>query len=146
MKHEDSARILSHSQLFHGLDEASLLDLPKFGRVMQSDPGAILIEEGHRVPGLHVILEGAAHVLKGGQRLTQFGRGAFFGEISLFGVSLGATATIVVGPDRCSVLLLTTEALDAWAKKHPSAERLFLRQMCTELSRRLYATSEKLTG
>ena len=141
---EESAKILSHSQVFHGIELPALVSLVQAGRLLQPAAGSILIEEEHRVSGLQVILEGSAQVVKGGQKLTMFGRGAFFGEISLFGVSLGATATVVVGPDRSTILLITPEALATWAKLNPEAERLFLRKMCTELCRRLYSTSEKL--
>lgn len=146
MTHEDYAKILSHSQIFNGIDLSALTALIQMGKLVQPKPGSILIEEEHRVPGLHVILEGSAQVMKGGQKLTVFGRGGFFGEISLFGVSLGATASIVVGNDPCTLLLITQEALHSWAKQNPEGERLFLRKMCTELSRRLYSTSERLAG
>jgi hypothetical protein len=56
---ETTVRALSHSQVFQG-----------------------------RAKGLHVIVEGSAQILKRGTPLTILGRGAFFGEISLFGVSL----------------------------------------------------------
>lgn len=140
------AKVLSHSQIFNGIELADLEALVKISKIIQPKPGSILIEEEHRVPGLHVILEGSAQVVKGGQRLTVFGRGAFFGEISLFGVALGASASILVGNDPSTLLLITQEGLAAWAKQYPEAERLFLRKMCIELSRRVYATSAKLSN
>lgn len=141
---EAYAQSLSHSQVFHGIELPILVSLVKAGRVLQPAPNSILIEEENRVPGLHVILAGSAVVEKAGKSLTVFGRGAFFGEISLFGVSLGATATIRVGGDPTTVLLITPEALGTWAKLNPEGERQFLRRMCTELCRRLYSTSERL--
>jgi CRP-like cAMP-binding protein len=138
------AKSLSHSQLFHGIETPALLELVQLGQIQHSKPGQVLIQEEDRVPGLFVILAGAAHVVKSSQKLTTLGRGAFFGEISLFGVSLGATASIIVGNDPCDYLIITASALDQWAKKHPTAERAFLKKMCVELSRRLYATSERL--
>jgi CRP-like cAMP-binding protein len=146
MNPADYAKVLSHSQIFNGIELVDLQSLVQMGKLLQPKPGSIVVEEGNRVPGLHVILEGSAQVVKSGQKLTQFGRGAFFGEISLFGVALGATASIVVGHDPSTLLLITSDSLQAWAKQHPEAERLFLRKMCVELSRRLYATSEKLSG
>lgn len=143
MTPEDYAKILSHSQIFNGVELQDLVELVQKAKVLQPKPGSILIEEGYRVTGLHVILEGSAHVMKGGNKVSILGRGSFFGEISLFGVALGATASIVVGNDRSTILMITQEVLDTWAKAHPASERLFLRKMCTELSRRFYSVSER---
>ena len=142
---ENYAKILSHSQIFNGIDLKDLVSLVKEAKVLHPKPGSLLIEEEHRVPGLHVILEGSAQLVKAGQQLTVFGRGAFFGEISLFGVALGATASILVGNDPSTFLLITSEVLSAWAKLYPEAERIFLRKMCVELSRRVYLSNEKLS-
>ncbi len=134
---------LSHSQLFHGIDVKSIEALVQSASKIETASDQVIIEQETRVSGLHLIVEGSAQVIKAGTALTLIGRGAFFGEISLFGASFSATAT-VKAKDKTTCLMITKQILDAWAKQHATAERLFLLHMCTELSRRLYLTSEKL--
>jgi CRP-like cAMP-binding protein len=140
---ETTVRALSHSQVFHGIEIPALEALVQVSERIETPPGQTLLEEEGRVKGLHVIVEGSAQIVKGGTPLTILGRGAFFGEISLFGVSFSATAN-VVAKDRTVCIILQKAQLELWGKKHPAAERIFLYRMCTELSRRLYSTSEKL--
>ena len=140
---EPTVRALSHSQIFHGLEAPALEALVQVSERVEVPAGRPILERDGRVPGLFLLVEGSAQVLKGGMPVTVMGRGSFFGEISLFGVSFAATAD-VVAKDKAVCIVLTKTALETWGKKHPQAERMFLYRMCTELSRRLYATSEKL--
>jgi CRP-like cAMP-binding protein len=140
---ETTVRALSHSQVFHGIELPALESLVQMAERTETPPGQLLLNQDGRVKGLHVIVEGSAQILKGGVPLTILGRGAFFGEISLFGVSFSATAD-VLSKDRTVCIILQKAQLEQWGKKHPSAERTFLYRMCTELSRRLYSTSERL--
>ena len=136
------ARILSHSQLFHGIAEPALKSMITAGKIQKVSHGTEILKEGAQVAGLHVVLEGAAKVKKGEAVLVTLGRGAFFGEISLFGAALGATASIVA-QENCTTLLITSEVLRTWSKQFPDSERDFLRKLCTELCRRLSLTSER---
>lgn len=136
------SKILSHSQLFNGIDEAALKALIQGGEVRSFEGQEFLIQEDNRVEGLSVILSGAAKVQKLDTSLTMLGRGAFYGEISLFGVSLGATASLIAH-EPTTVFTITKKNLDVWAQHYPKAEVMFLKKMCTELCRRLYATSER---
>lgn len=136
------ARILSHSQLFHGIEEKALTTMIEKGVIKTFPDSGVLVEENNRVEGLHIILEGSANVKKGSTSLTLLGRGAFFGEISLFGASFGATASIIAH-EKMSVLVISKAVLDAWGIQFPVAEKQFLRKMCTELSRRLYSANER---
>jgi len=105
-----------------------------------------VVHEGDRVHGLSVVLEGAVQVRKGGKQATApLGRGNFFGEISIFGLGLGASAT-VESPQGATTLVIPPEVLGAWFKLHPDGERLFLRHLAAELCRRLHLTTERLTG
>ena len=137
------SKSLSHSQLFHEQPEQVLKSLIEKGSIKEFKAGQIVVEEEHRVDGLHVILEGSARVQKGTTLVTTLGRGAFFGEISLFGASFGATASIV-GHDSGTMLVVSKTGLSEWSKQYPESERIFLRKLCTELCRRLYMTSDRM--
>ena len=138
------SKILSHSQLLNGVEENALKTFLKAGTILFIKASTTLLEIEKKVDGLHIILEGSAKVQKGSTILTTLGRGSFFGEISLFGVSFGATASIITH-DPSTVLVVNKTALDSWAKEFPDAERTFLRKLCTELCRRLYSTSDKMS-
>jgi CRP-like cAMP-binding protein len=140
---EITVRAISHSQLLHGIDPKALEDLVRSAGRIEIPAGKAILEENGKVPGLFILVEGSAQVLKKGTSVTLMGRGSFFGEISLFGVSFSATAD-VIAKDKAVALTLTKAGLEQWGKKHPAAERTFLYRMCTELSRRLYSTSERL--
>jgi CRP-like cAMP-binding protein len=137
------SRTLSHSQLFHGIEAAAIESLVKTSTRLETPPGASILKEEDRVPGLHLLVEGSAQILKASNPIAIMGRGAFFGEISLFGVSFSATAE-VRAKDKTISLVVTKPQLDTWGKLNPAAEKLFLQHMCTELCRKLYSTSDKL--
>jgi CRP-like cAMP-binding protein len=140
----DSATVLSHSLLFRGIPLPDLGHLIAAGKVVTTEPGGILIEEEGKVPGLHVILDGDVHIVKSGQaQVTQLGRGNFFGEISLFGLVLGATAS-VTAPRGCTVFVITEAQLRAWFKSHPAHELTFFKHLASELCSRLNSTTAKL--
>ncbi len=135
---------LSHSQLFHGIDLPILSDLIHHGQITKSPADSWLLTEGDKVPGLFVVLEGFVHVTRNGKTdVTPLGRGNFFGEISVFGLGIGASASVIT-PKGCTSLLVSQDELTKWFKKYPDGERLFLRHLAGELCRRLYLTTAKL--
>ena len=94
---------------------------------------------------LYVILEGSVQIYKGKGSVSVLGRGSFFGEISLLGDAVAATASVATR-EGCTLLLVSAEALRGWFKKHPPGELVFYRHLAVELCRRLYLTTEKVSG
>lgn len=138
--------ILSHSQLFNGMAASSLDELYTKSNVVEIQKSGIPLEELGKVSGLYVVLDGHVEVVKGGQtRVAQLGRGSFFGEISLFSLSFGATAS-VVSPNGSTCLLIPKAELRAWFERHPKNELLFYKHLSTELCQRLYSTTSKLSS
>ncbi len=135
-------KTIKNSILFSGISLPALQALVREADLKTFSAHQQIVQELTRVEGLHVILEGTATVKKGPATLTTLGKGSFFGEISLFGASFGATATIVAH-ENISVLLITPKCLKEWGKKFLAEENAFLRNMCIELARRLYATSQR---
>lgn len=140
------AATLSHSQLFRGISLPALEALVASSKVLQADQGKVLIESGNSARALYVLMQGGIEISKSAaERITIMSRGAFFGEISLYGNSLGANANVMA---LTPVVLLAIEkpVLEAWFKQNPDGERLFFRHLVTELCNRLYATTEKLSA
>jgi CRP-like cAMP-binding protein len=140
----EHATVLSHSQLFHGLPPEALADLVRAGTVSRHAAGETVLAENSGTPGLSTVLSGSVQIARSGKRpITRLGRGNFFGEISLFGLVMGATASVTT-PDGCEIHTIKLDALRAWFKAHPGVELVFLRHLATELCRRLYSTTAKL--
>ncbi len=145
MSHSEYAKILSHSQLFNGIAVSDLEDLISRGKVIPYKANEPVIQETKPVQGLSVILEGAVRIVKSEKApVTQLGRGSFFGEISLFGMAFGATAS-VVSINASSIFLITKNELATWFKKYPAHELAFLKHLARELCQRLYSTTDKLS-
>ncbi|MBL7715552.1 MAG: Crp/Fnr family transcriptional regulator [Bdellovibrionales bacterium] len=145
MTPQEIAQILSHSQLFHGLSSETLSGLAGTGEILSLKAGDYLLESGQPVPGLLIPLSGSFQVSKKGQILAdRIGRGSFFGEISLFVVTMGATAS-VQATHPSSALLLKPKSLQAWFGKNADVEKLFYKNLSAELARRLYSTTTAAT-
>lgn len=136
--------VLSHSQLFNGIESTALEDLISKGKVLQYQPKESIVMETKPVQGLNVIIHGSVQIVKTERAaVTQLGRGSFFGEISLFGMTFGATAS-VVSMSASTIFVITKLELASWFKKYPAHEVTFLRHLARELCQRLYSTTEKL--
>jgi signal-transduction protein with cAMP-binding, CBS, and nucleotidyltransferase domain len=144
MEKTDIPTVLSHSQLFNGIESSALEDLISKGKIIQYKAKEAIVWETKPVQGLNVIIHGSVQIVKSEKAaVTQLGRGSFFGEISLFGMSFGATATVMsIGAS--TVFVITKSELASWFKKFPAHEVKFLRHLAHELCNRLYSTTEKL--
>lgn len=132
------------SQFFSGMPSDAIQGLIESGSKVETASGKPIVVENGWVPGLFIVLEGSAQVMKGGAPIHELVKGAFFGEMSLFGIAQGASATIQAN-EKTTCLLINKVALETWGKQFQEAEKLFLYRMCTELSRRLFSTSQKIT-
>ena len=143
-KIDQYCKVLAASPIFKGLATPALEGLVQAGSIVETQAGKFVLVEKGWVPGIFILVEGSAGVLKNSAEIHILQPGAFFGELSLFGLSEGASASIQA-KEKTACLLINASALDSWSKAFPDAERVFLRQMCTELGRRLLSTSKKLT-
>ena len=135
---------LAHSVLFQGMPMADLEPLLQVGQVLSAADGEAMTKEGEGFTGgLYIVLTGGVEVLKGGALVPHIGRGSFFGEISLLGLTSGPTATIRgKGPTR--LFLLTRQKIEDWFTGRPRAEAVFFRRLSVELAKRLFSTTDRL--
>lgn len=141
---ESFSRELIRTSLFHGMTPARVEELLKIAVLRTVEPGAILVEEGGLISGLHVIVKGRVEVIK--QDRTPLGSiesGSFFGEISILGQTLAATATIVAAAP-CTCLIIGRAILDEWLGEDFETQSIFFRNLAAELALRLSETTEKL--
>jgi len=136
--------------LFADISPAARTRLLRHTVVEEAEPGRVLIEEGSTVGAeMYVILSGEVDVLKrdrtGGEiLLATLGRGAFFGEMSLFEEERRSATVRVRTPAR--VLVITRDALDRIMASTPRAANRLLLIFIQTLSHRLRQANERLAA
>ena len=135
-------KVIGRSELFYGIAIVDLERLPSVTRIEDVSQGTNILKEGELVRGLCLLLDGTVSVLKNGRPVATLEKGNFFGEISLFGDSITATATVQAGAG-CKLLTLPRAALEMWLGEHLEAQAGFYRNLATELCKRLHATTDR---
>jgi CRP-like cAMP-binding protein len=139
----DYVDLLSRSVLFYGAAWNDLAELVPTAKVRKAARGDVILNEGDLVQGLHILIEGSAEVLKGGiAQIAFLEAGNFFGEISLFGQSICATATVRAASE-CTLLIFGRQEFDLWLEAHPASQLRLFRNLATELCNRLHSTTER---
>ncbi len=75
--------MLRRVPLFSDLSKRELDQLARTGRVVDHAEGHVVVTEGEKGVGFHLILDGEARVTKGGRTVAKLGPGQWFGEISM---------------------------------------------------------------
>jgi F-box/leucine-rich repeat protein 7 len=133
---------LSRSVLFFGTPTPDLEELVKYAQLATFEPESNIIAEGDLIKGLHVLLEGSVEIEKHDHpHLATMKAGNFFGEISIFGNSITATATVVARA-KCTVMIFKREQLNIWLKNHVDSKATFFANLSSELCDRLHSTTE----
>ena len=114
--------------LFEGLSDRELRDVLARARVVEHPADGEIVEEGRGGAGFHLILDGTASVVRGGQVRGTLGPGDYFGEISL-----------IDGKPRSATIRAQSEvktlSVPAWnfmplLDAHPSMARKLLVGLC----------------
>lgn len=110
----DKLELLRQVPLFAGLNTDRLQALATVSRVFTLPEGDEIIEEGAELleedDGLFLLLDGTVEIRKGavdgvdGQVVAQFGRGEFFGEMSLLDGQPRSASVIATSEVLCLVL------------------------------------------
>lgn len=112
--------LLDSSRLFAPFSPEQRIELARRFRLAEGAVGSVLVSEGERARGLHVILAGAAEVVRavdGGEEIVaRLGSGDVFGEISLLE---GAAVASVRGVSRTLLLILPAAEFRSLIMTHP---------------------------
>lgn len=126
---------LRSSSVFAALSTEQLERLCGAAEVTEHAAGDPLTQEGVLGHRFHLILEGAAVVERGGEKVAEIGPGDFVGEIGLLGGG-PSTATVSCTEDtRC--LTLRREEFWATLEEEPAIALRILEVVCRRLEQEL---------
>jgi CRP/FNR family cyclic AMP-dependent transcriptional regulator len=127
---DDRLERLRAVPLFAELKNKELKDVLAQAREVEHTGGEI-VEEGSKGVGFHLILDGAATVLQGGEVRRTLGPGDYFGEISLID---GKPRSATIRPEgKLRTLSLTAWKFQPLLEKHPTLNHQLLLGLCAHV-------------
>ena len=132
--------MLRKASVFSALSADQLATLAEAASVTEHPPDDLLTEEGVLGHRFHLILEGKASVVRGGEEIETLGPGEPVGEVGLLGGGPSTADVRCVEPTRC----LTLRREDFWEalERQPSIALRILEVVCRRLERELRPTPQ----
>jgi CRP/FNR family cyclic AMP-dependent transcriptional regulator len=119
--------------IFSTLTPDQLVRVFRSGEVVEHATGDRLTEEGAHGHRFHLILEGSAEVERGGQAVSELGRGDFVGEIGLLGGGPSTATVLCTSPTSC--LTIWRERFWELLEAEPAIALRILEILCRRLER-----------
>jgi CRP-like cAMP-binding protein len=95
---------LAHVELFSSLSKTELAQLAAWTDELNFPEGKELAREGTFAHEFFIIRDGAAAVLRDGERIAELGPGDFFGEIGLLETDRRTASVVTTTPVRAIVM------------------------------------------
>ncbi len=136
---------LREVSLFDGMEDKTLSQIFKLGKVQNFKSGQAIIEEGQPGGSLHIMISGRAEVSKSGKEpgekkyLADLNRGSIFGEMSVFD-DAPYSATVKARED-CSIHVIKGEDFKKFLKKNPEVAYDVFCTLISLISNRLRRTN-----
>jgi CRP/FNR family cyclic AMP-dependent transcriptional regulator len=131
-KNKDAkVRLLNGVSLFSACSRGELGRIASLVDQVEIPAGKVLAREGEPGWEFFVIAEGKAKATKRGRKVASFGRGSFFGEMSL--LDQGPRSATVTAETDMQLLVLDSRRFSALVEDHPSVSRKLLRGMAERL-------------
>ncbi len=144
------SNFLREVNLFEGLDNKVINQVFRRGLVQNFKKGDLIIREGLRGGNLHILINGKAEVVKGGQQgkakgrqLAKLQRGSVFGEMSVFdGAPYSASVRAL---EDCDVHIIRGSDFEDFLRANPQAAYGIFRTLIASISNRLRRTNLALS-
>lgn len=136
---DEAVARLGSVPLFEGLSDKELQSIAQTGKPVDFPAGKEIVKEGASGVGFHLIVNGNASVLVGGEVVAQLGPGSYFGEMSL--IDGGPRSATVRADTDVRTLSLTSWDFMPLLDANPSIARKLL----VEMTRRLRAAEQSHT-
>jgi CRP/FNR family transcriptional regulator, cyclic AMP receptor protein len=109
--------------LFESLPAASRQVIGQHADEIDVPEGTELVRQGEFAYEFFVIEDGAAEVLRDGERIAELGPGDFLGEMGIVGKAVRNATVVTTSPSR--VIVMTAQAFSSVARINPEvAERI----------------------
>jgi CRP/FNR family cyclic AMP-dependent transcriptional regulator len=131
--------MLQKVPIFSNLDSKRLRRMAKSFHQREYGAGETIVKEGESSVAFYLIVSGSVDVTKGKKNIAKFGRGQYFGEMSLLDEQPRSASVVAREPTRC--LLMTTWNFTGYLKTDPTMAIGMLK----ELAGRLRATNQALS-
>jgi CRP/FNR family cyclic AMP-dependent transcriptional regulator len=136
------AAVLADVDLFRGLSSRVISRIVEAGHEQTYPEGAQVVVQGESVTGfkafspagveMHVVLDGAARILKDGVEVNRLTEGDYFGELSLID-GQPRSADVVADAGGLTTLALSRWTFEDLLDKHPEVAVPMLRVLCSRL-------------
>ncbi|HUO57341.1 MAG TPA: cyclic nucleotide-binding domain-containing protein [bacterium] len=136
---------LKEVSLFDGMQDKTLSQVFKLGKVQEFKAGQMIIEEGQEGGNLYIMINGRAEVTKSGKEpgnqkyLADLDRGSIFGEMSVFD-NAPYSANVKAKQD-CSVHVIKGDDFKKFLKKNPDVAYEVFCTLISLISNRLRRTN-----
>lgn len=137
----EMTRRLRGVPLLSGLTAAEILRLVSVAEHRLAAPGDVLVKEGDRSEGLHLLLSGAVEVRRGVLFGARLGPGATFGETSLLEDRPPDASVVALEPSHVAVV--GRRAFEVLSAQAPATALRLMRQLARSLSRRLRMANDE---
>lgn len=118
MLSQENLQLLQEVPIFRDIErEKSLSKLALNLEEVQFPAGHTIFKQGKLGPALYILVSGAVEVHLGGLRLAKLGKGAYFGEMSLFDSEPHSASVTTL--ERCKCLVLTQAQIYRAIKENP---------------------------
>jgi CRP-like cAMP-binding protein len=124
-------RLLSGVSLFSACSRGELGRIASLVDQVDVPEGKVLAREGDPGWEFFVICEGKAKATKRGRKVASFGRGSFFGEMSL--LDDGPRSATVTAETDMQLLVLSSRSFSRLISENPAVSRKLLRGMAERL-------------
>ena len=126
--------LIRRVEFFKMASDTLLSEASRMLERLSIEAGDFVQQQGVEADGFYLLLQGRAEILRNGERVTQVGPGAVFGENSLmFGVP---DAESVRAQEPCEVLLLRHGSFERLLDHHPDLEERLAEIIQARLRRR----------
>jgi CRP-like cAMP-binding protein len=115
--------------VLRGLSADEIAAVHQLSKPREFAPGEALVTEGERGDSFHLIADGEAEIVVGGEVLGTLGAGDYFGEMSLIDGGPRTASVIAVSPIR--TLAVTTHDFQRLLERNPNVTRKLLVAMTT---------------
>jgi len=140
MENKEIIALLKNTPIFANTSEKSLESMLKSAVEKTVPAGDKIVTEGQGGVGFYLILSGKAEVVKGGDKLAEFGAGNFFGEVGVIDGQPRTADVIAIEETKCWIL--SQWAMKSVIANHPEVAL----SMLEEMAKRLRAADEALSA